>query len=169
MSEMRPYKLLENGDYYDFSNIKKFDFKKLKDIASVYMSSLGAFGVGGLVYIITSNGEEFLFNYSSIGCKHNQKSPVLKILKKHLPVLNGELNDFKMVSGQVGWSFYVKNEYLEELYQKCEECYESNEMYSYMKDKNEALSSFVIPMEGPRLLYNLINENKENSKESIEL
>lgn len=93
---MRPYKLLDEGKVINESNIANFDFSILKDAVGVYISSLGAMGRGGLVYVITSSGEEILFDYFSYHKEENtvylKASPVWEILKEHLPMVCNELN-----------------------------------------------------------------------------
>lgn len=93
---MKAYKLLDKNEYYHKDNIKDFDMNKLKDAVGVYISSLGAMERGGLVYVITSSGEEILFDYFFYHKEENtvylKASPVWEILKEHLPMVCNELN-----------------------------------------------------------------------------
>ena len=131
---MRCYKLLKDNKFYNEDNIKEFDMNKLKNAVGIQVSSLGAMGAGGLIYVITKNEEEILFDYFSStkegNIVHFENSPVFNIVKEYLPIIDGVSNEeWELLDNGAGWSFYVRKDYLEKFHKKYKEIGETNEHF----------------------------------------
>lgn len=168
---MRVYELLDSNNYYGYENIDQANFETLKDVVAIYISTLGSFGRGGLIYLLTSKGEEILFDYFSSERNGNivslKESPVWEKVKENFPVLKlfPEIHlekGWHLVSQQVGWFFWIKDEYKKQLYEKCEQFAKESPMYQPMLQSGETLESimneFILPQIGPEIIYEMLKQ-----------
>lgn len=170
---MRDSILFQEGNYYKSENIKEFDVTKLKNVVGLKVSTIGAMGRGGFVYVITSNGEEFLFDYFSSKKKRNvvcfKPSLVWKILIKHLPI-NNDLkivdNKWIKISDNMGHFFYINKDYASDFYKECKKLTKERKYYNDMRKRGVSvwriIDEFIVPNEATDILFDLIkNQNTQ--------
>lgn len=162
---MRAYKLLDEKKYYDEENIKDFNMDRLKNAIGIQISSLGAMGRGGLIFVITQNGEEILFDYFSFRKEGNtvylENSSVFDIVKEHLPIWDEDLMEkWEILNRQAGWSFYVRKDYLKKFYKACKKLIKTDKHYKQMRNRRVSASAiineFIIPHNGMDILFELV-------------
>lgn len=159
MEKLRAYILYDEGKTIDDRNIDTFDFDLLKNAIGIHTSDVGAFGIGGLVYVFTEEGNEYLFKFFN-----SQK--MWDILSVQIPMLKENNDNWEMMSDQVGWRFFVRKDYEKKLLSACKDYLKTSEVYQTYKEngkvsEEDILYDFIIPHNGPSILHTIVEGEVE--------
>ena len=179
----RVYTLLDEGKCYNKENIHELEsFNFLQDVVGVYLSTLGAMGRGGLIYLMDKHGNEMLFDYFDFekepGIVRLKANDVYYELSSRFHLLNqipdaSEIDGWVRISSQVGWFFYVKQEYKKSLLKMCKKLVKTDPVYREMLksehfSEDDVLNEFILPHGGPQIFYEMLQKRsfkKKNKKD----